>query len=93
MLLEDALTEQLIGAAIAVHRTLGPGLLESAYEACYCAELREASVAFEKQVPVPYKGARLQCGYRVDLVVERKIVVELKSIPVIRPIHKAQLLT
>ncbi len=78
-----------------VHKALGPGLLESAYEDCLCRELELQGIAFEKQVPLPvtYKGMTLACGYRMDLVVEGELVVELKAVDALLPIHEAQLLT
>ena len=81
--------------AIDVHRELGPGLLESAYEDCFCYELKQGSLNFVRQVPLPivYKSVRLDCGYRMDIVVEQKLVVEIKSIERIMPIHEAQMLT
>ncbi len=89
------LTGEIIGAAIEVHRHLGPGLLESAYEECLCHELRSRGIAHERQKPLPmnYKQVRLDCGYRLDVVVEGKIILELKSCEKIEDIHKAQLLT
>lgn len=95
MLLEEKVTEQIIGAAIEVHRALGPGLLESAYEECFCRELALRKVKFQRQValPIEYKGVKLDCGYRIDLLVEESVVVELKSIDRIMPIHEAQLIT
>ena len=89
------LTGEVIGAAIEVHKHLGPGLLESAYEECLCYELRSREIAYERQKPLPinYKQVRLDCGYRLDLVVEGKIILELKSCEKIEDIHKAQLLT
>jgi GxxExxY protein len=89
------ITEQIIGAAIEVHRVLGPGLLESAYESCLCDELKARGVNFRRQIelPVNYKGRVLDCGYTMDLVVEDAVVVELKSIEKIAAIHEAQLLT
>ena len=95
MLIEEELTEQIIGAAIEVHRELGPGLLESAYEECLCHELRLRALNFQRQVdlPIAYKSLKLDCGYRLDLVVQDCVVVELKSIENILPIHHAQLLT
>src|SRR5882672_9372145 len=92
---ENAVTEKIIGAAIEVHRCLGPGLLESAYEECLCYELSQLGLRFERQVrlPVQYKTLKLDCGYRMDLVVEDAIVVEIKSIEDLLPIHDAQLLT
>jgi len=85
----------IIGMAIEMHRHLGPGLLESAYEECLCFDLSEAGVSYMRQVPLPvvYKGVRLDCGYRMDIVVDNKLVVELKAVEQIAPIHKAQLLT
>jgi len=91
----NQLSSQIIGAAIEVHKTLGPGLLESAYEECLCHELHLRGVSLErqKQLPVLYKGKCLDCGYRLDIVVEKAIILELKSCEKIEPIHKAQLLT
>ncbi|MFN9977841.1 MAG: GxxExxY protein [Phycisphaerae bacterium] len=91
----DAITDKIIGAAIEVHRSLGPGLLETAYEACLAKELADRGVAFARQLelPVNYKGIRVECGYRIDLLVEDLIVVELKSVEKTQPIHEAQLLT
>jgi len=95
MLIEEQLTETIIGAAIEVHRELGPGLLESAYEECFCHELHFRGLNFQRQVdlPIAYKGLKLDCGYRLDVVVENSVVIELKAIEQIRPIHHAQLLT
>jgi len=95
MLLEQQITEAIIGAAIEVHRELGPGLLESAYEECFCHELHLNNLSFQRQVelPVAYKGLKLDCGYRLDVVVDNAVIVELKSIEQISPIHHAQLLT
>jgi GxxExxY protein len=89
------LSSQVIGAAIEVHKILGPGLLESAYEECLAHELYLRGLSLERQklLPLTYKGERLDCGYRLDLVVENAIVLELKSSDTIEPIHKAQLLT
>jgi GxxExxY protein len=91
----NEITKRVIGFAIDVHRTLGPGLLESAYEECLCYELSQAHLLFHRQValPVIYKGVRLDCGYRMDLVVEDLVVVEIKAIDCLSPIHEAQLLT
>ena len=88
-------TEAVIGAAIEVHKHLGPGLLESAYEECLCHELSLRNIPFQKQVPLPvvYKGTKLDCGDRVDLLVKDEVVVELKAIESILPIHEAQTLT
>jgi len=92
---QDPLTGTVIGAAIEVHRGLGPGLLESAYEECLCHELNLARLGFQRQIPLPvvYKGVRLDCGYRLDVVVEGRLVVELKTVERLLPIHEAQLLT
>ncbi len=94
-LLHKNLTEAIIGAAIEVHRHLGPDLLESAYEECLCHELALRSIKFERQVvlPVSYKGVNLDCGYRIDLLVEHLVVVELKCVERLQPVHDAQLLT
>lgn len=92
---EGGLTERIIGLAIEVHRTLGPGLLESIYEHCLCLELLQAGMTFDRQVPLPvsYKGRPLDCSYRLDLVVEQSVVVEIKSVEQLLPLHQAQLLT
>jgi GxxExxY protein len=92
---KDPRTAPIVGAAIEVHRALGPGLLESVYEECLCHELHLCGLAFQRQVdlPVPYKGLQLDCGYKLDLVVEHEVVLELKSIEKILPVHEAQLLT
>ena len=91
----DPLTGNIIGAAIDVHRALGPGLLESAYEACLLYELRLRRLKVEAQKPLPifYKDVMLDCGYRLDLVVENQIIIEIKSVSAIAPIHEAQLLS
>jgi len=91
----NKLTEKIIGCAIEVHRGLGPGLLESAYEECLCFELSEAKISFERQVPLPviYKGVRLDCGYRMDVVVEGSVVIEIKAVTKIIKVHEAQLLS
>ncbi|HUO94350.1 MAG TPA: GxxExxY protein [Rhizomicrobium sp.] len=91
----DLLTEKIIGCAIEVHRGLGPGLLESAYEKCLCFELEQVQLRHVKEVPLPiiYKSVRLDCGYRMDIVVEGQIVIELKTVDRLAPIHEAQLLT
>ena len=88
------LTEQIIGGAIEVHRVLGPGLLESAYEECLCHELHLRTIGFRRQVelPVQYKGVSLDCGYRMDLLVEDAVVLELKAVDRIEKVHEAQLL-
>jgi GxxExxY protein len=91
----NELTHQIIGAAIEVHRLLGPGLLESAYEECLCRELSLRNLKINRQLPVPvvYKDVKLECGYRLDLVVEDKVVVELKCIEAFAPVHEAIMLT
>lgn len=91
----NQVTEKIIGAAIEIHKTLGPGLLESAYEECLCYELSRAGLHFQRQVdlPVLYKEVRLDCGYRLDLIVEDAVIVELKTVECLLPIHEAQLLT
>ena len=88
-------SETVIGALIEVHRALGPGLLESAYEACFCHELRLRGLAFERQRPVgiTYKGLVIDCGYRVDVLVDDRIVVELKASERLLALHAAQILT
>ena len=88
-------TETIIGAAIRVHRVLGPGLLESAYEACLAYELRKTGLVVEQQKPVPlvYEEVKLECGYRMDLLVEHSVVVEVKSVDALAPIHEAQTLS
>ena len=91
----DELSSQIISAAIEVHKALGPGLLESAYEKCLCRELELRDVPFVQQQPVPveYKGVRLECGYRLDLCVAGRIVIEVKSVSELSKIHDAQVLT
>jgi len=91
----DSLSEEVIGAAIEVHRALGPGLLESAYEQCLCYELSSKEVGFRRQVelPVSYKDVKLDCGYRMDIVVSDTLVVEIKTVEKLLPVHQAQLLT
>lgn len=95
MIGENEIAQQVIGAAIEVHRHLGPGLLESAYDECLCYELSRRGLRFERQVhlPVDYKGLRLDCAYRLDLLVQGVLIVELKAVDELLPIHKAQLLT
>ena len=92
---DNEITHQIIGAAIEVHRLLGPGLLESAYEECLAKELtlRKLTVERQKPVPVVYKDVKLECGYRIDLLVENRVVVELKSIESFAAIHEAIILT
>jgi GxxExxY protein len=91
----NQLSSKIIGAAIEVHKVLGPGLLESTYEKCLCHELKLRGLSFDNQKPLPlvFKGEKLDCGYRLDVVVENAIILELKSCEKIEPIHKAQLLT
>jgi len=91
----DALTSRVIGLAMEVHRALGPGLLESAYEECLCYELASHGIRFDRQVPLPviYKSVRLDCAYRLDLAIEDMLVAELKTVERILPVHEAQLLT
>ncbi len=93
--MSDEQTKEIIGAAIAVHRHLGPGLLESAYEECLCYELKEKGIPYTRQValPVIYKDIHLDCGYRIDLIAHGSVVVELKTVEKLLPIHEAQLLT
>ena len=92
---KDPVTERVIRCAIEVHRTLGPGLLESAYEQCMAHELTLQGVDFRLQVPTPveYRGLRLDCAFRADLVVQDSVIVELKSVDTLTPLHEAQLLT
>jgi len=91
----DPRTSPIIGAAIEVHRLLGPGLLESAYEECLCHELRLRELNFQRQVdlPVEYKGLKLNCGYKIDILVQDEVILELKAVEKLLPIHQAQLLT
>jgi GxxExxY protein len=91
----DPRTSAILGAAIEVHRHLGPGLLESAYEECLCHELCLRELRFQRQVelPVDYKGLKLNCGYKIDLIVQGEVVLELKAVEKLLPIHHAQLLT
>jgi GxxExxY protein len=91
----DPRTSHILGAAIEVHRHLGPGLLESAYEDCLCHELHLRGLSFGRQVdlPVEYKGLKLNCGYKIDLLVQYEVILELKAVEKLLPIHQAQLLT
>jgi GxxExxY protein len=91
----DEITRNVIGGAIAVHKQLGPGLLESTYEACLAYELAEQGLAVERQkeLPVIYRGVRLDCGYRIDMLVAGRVVLELKAVDQLLPIHEAQLLS
>jgi GxxExxY protein len=94
-LLEMEITEQLIAAAIEVHRALGPGLLESSYQICMAHECTLRKIPFEQQVPIKiaYKGIDLDGGYRIDFIIEKKVILELKAIEEVLPVHEAQLLT
>src|SRR4029434_9541715 len=89
------MSDAVIGACIEIHQHLGPGLLESAYEECLCHELSVRGIPFERQKPLPvvYKSVRLDCGYHIDLVVAQRLIVELKTVEALLPIHEAQLLT
>jgi len=91
----NKITETIIGSAIAVHKSLGPGLLESAYETCLAFELADHGLSVERQkaLPIIYRDVKLDCGYRLDLLVEKKVIVELKAIDQLLPIHSAQLLS
>lgn len=92
---ENELSEKIIGSAIKVHRSLGPGLLESAYEECLYYELRKADLNVEKQkgMPLVYEEVKLECGYRADLLVEKKVIIEIKSVDALNDVHLAQILT
>ena len=89
------LTGKIIGAAIDVHKALGPGLLESTYEECFCHEfdLRQIKYKRQQSLPVEYKGVKLDCGYRIDMLVEHRVIIEIKAVDSLQPIHEAQLLT
>ncbi len=91
----NKITGQIIGSAMAVHTALGPGLLESVYEACLTYELQSRGLKVERQVPVPvlYREVQLEIGFRIDLLVEKRVVVELKAVEKLLPIHEAQILT
>ena len=91
----DELSSRVIGCALEVHRTLGPGLLESAYEQCLAYELSQTCIPFQTQVPLPvqYKGVRLDCGYRIDFLIDNTLLIELKAVDQLLGIHEAQLLT
>lgn len=93
--LHKELSQNIIGAAIEVHSEFGPGLLESAYRRCLCRELslRGLFVQEEEPLPITYKGFQLDCGYRMDLVVDRKIIVEVKAVQDVHPVHEAQLIS
>lgn len=94
-MMENELATKVIGLAIEVHRVLGPGLLENAYEECLFYKIREAGLNVVKQQPMPlvFEGVKLECGYRIDLLVENKLVIEVKSVDALHPIHLAQTLT
>lgn len=91
----DRLSFETVGAALEVHRQLGPGLLESTYEACLCRELMLPEIPYERQVPLPvhYHGIPLDCGYRLDIVVGKLVVLEVKSVAKVLPVHRAQVMT
>src|ERR1700732_3525116 len=91
----SVLSERVIGLAIEIHRQIGPGLLESAYEECLCFELKQSGIAFARQAPlaISYKGIRLDCGYRLDIMVQDELIIEVKAVDHLLPIHDAQLLT
>jgi GxxExxY protein len=91
----NEITQQVIGCAIEVHRQLGPGLLESVYEKCLAYELKQAGLVFEKQIelPVHYKEVQIDCGFRVDLFIEKALIVEIKAVEALIPVHEAQILT
>ena len=95
MLILEELTGQICGSAIEVHKELGPGLLESAYEECLCRELETADLAFQRQVmlPIVYKGHSVEPGFRADVIVERQALIELKAVAALLPVHDAQVLT
>ena len=92
---DDGLTERIIGLAIKVHRHFGPGLMESIYEACLCLELKHSGIAVARQVSLPifYEGVKLDNGYRADAIVEKRVILEIKSVERLVPLHEAQLLT
>jgi len=91
----NQLSEKVIGLCVEIHRNLGPGLLESAYEECLCYELSKAGIQFERQKPVSvkYKEVNLDCGFRIDVLVDQQLIVELKSVEKVLPIHEAQIIT
>jgi GxxExxY protein len=95
MVIENVISKRIIGAAIEVHKQLGPGLLESTYEQCLAHEFSLQKIAYRKQLPVPlkYKGYPIDCSYRLDFLVEEKVVLEIKAIDTILPVHQAQVLT
>lgn len=91
----DLLTQKVIGCAVEVHRTLGPGMMESIYRQCMAFELREHGFTVEEEVAVPvsYKGVNLECGYRIDLLINKELILELKAVAAVLPVHEAQLMT
>jgi GxxExxY protein len=93
--LHQVLSSRIVGGAMKVHSTLGPGLLESAYDECLCHELAKAKIDFRRQVPVPlrYDGIQLDCGFRLDLLVDECVIVEIKAVEKVLPVHESQLLT
>ncbi len=95
LIIENKLSEKVIGCALQVHKTLGPGLLESSYKACLCHELIQNGIYIECEKPMPlvYKGIKMECGYRVDILVENKIIIEIKAVEVLNDIYLAQVLT
>ena len=94
-MVSNEVTREIIGAAIEVHKTLGPGMLESAYEECLSFELKDRGLCIERQIPVPvvYREVKLECGYRIDILVNGVVVIELKSVDALARIHEAQILT
>jgi GxxExxY protein len=92
---DPELTRQIIGAAITVHREIGPGLLEAVYEECLCFQLSSMGLPFERQKPIPvvYRGNKLDCGYRADIVVSNRVIIEVKAIAALAPVHDAIMLT
>ena len=95
LMTDNELTHEIIGAAIEVHKNLGPGLLESTYEECLSHELSQRGIPFERQKPIPviYKGVKLDCGYRLDLLVADRVILELKSVETLAPIHDSIMIT
>jgi GxxExxY protein len=91
----NSITQKIIGSAITIHRELGPGLLESAYEACMAYELARLNLKVERQqgLPIIYRGIKLDCGYRIDFLVEDRVILELKAVEKLEPIHEAQILS
>jgi len=91
----NKITGEIIGAAIEAHKTLGPGLLENIYEKCLCIELDTRKIPYERQkeLPIKYKDAKIDCGYRIDLIISDKVIIELKACESLQPVHEAQLLT